>query len=91
MAGDGEEKPKPKREYTMPSLPLPDKPQRVFDLDAQRAALFDEEDVMRSVIVLMIGMMSVVGCGRDKDKDNKNPLSSSGIEILVSPRVILDT
>jgi hypothetical protein len=41
---------------------------------------------MRSVIVLMIGMMSVVGCGKDKDKDNKNPLSSSGIEILEKDR-----
>ena len=44
--GEGEEKPKPKKVYTMPQLPVPPKPPCVFDLDAQRAALFDEQNVM---------------------------------------------
>ena len=48
-AGEGEEaeeKPKPKRVYKMPQLPMPDKPRRVFDLDAKNAALFEEQQIM---------------------------------------------
>lgn len=46
-AGEGdEEKPKPRKEYKMPQLPVPDQPVRLFDLDAQRAATFDEQSVM---------------------------------------------
>ncbi len=43
---EGEEKPKPKRVYKMPQLPMPDKPRRLFDLDAKNAALFEEQQVM---------------------------------------------
>ena len=46
--GEGEDaKPKPKKEYKMPQLPLPDdKPAKIFDLDAKCAAVFDEQSVM---------------------------------------------
>ena len=55
-----EEKPKPKREYKMPLLPLPDKPARVFDVDAKRAALFDEQQVM----VLSEGTRVIAGTAK---------------------------
>ena len=43
-AGEGdEEKPKPRKEYKMPQLPVPDQPVRLFGADAQRAATFDEQ------------------------------------------------
>jgi len=46
---DGEEAeapPKPKKVFKMPQLPLPEKTQRLFDLDARSAALIDQQSVM---------------------------------------------
>ena len=61
--GEGEAPPKKRKEYKMPQLPLPEKVDRVYDMDAACAALLDDQQTM----VLVGGPKIIAGSTRAGD------------------------